>query len=305
MSKKKSKTKKYVLLGTLALAAGAAAYYVNEEHTGYKEKTVTVLSKRGTEIPVTICRPVKLGDYPLVLFLHGFMGSKDASGRFSLLAEALAKRGIASARLDFAGCGDSKEPFANYRLKTALDDVDTVYQYMKDQYNIDAKKVALVGHSMGGRIAALFAETHPEIRTMAFTAPALTKGFEGIEDYLGGKEKVEEILKEAAVSKTITATTSFGATVEIGSGYFMDMMEYDVYKALNQYTGKLLYLQGNKDTMVPAAVSGLALQQLNPKAKLNYVYLDHMDHGFGAYDDNPENLNKYLKIMEEYLTSNL
>ena len=305
MSKKKLNTKKLVLVGTLAVAAGATAYYLNEEHTTYKEKKTAILSKRGTEISAVICAPRKIGNYPLVMMLHGFKGDKESTGRFTWLAQTLANRGIASVRFDFAGCGESKEPFTSYRMSLALDDVESVYQYMLDQYKVDPKKVALVGHSMGGRTCMLFAERHPEIQNVGLLAPAISEGFKGLEDFLGGEEKVKEILELTKTEKSIHASLSNGMTLDIGAGYFEDMFAYNPLESMSKYTGNLIYLQGTDDVLVPPAVSGVALQNLNPEAKLNYIYLDHVDHSFGSHDQTPEKLEKCMKLVADFLVSNL
>ena len=47
---------------------------------------------------------------PAVLLLHGDLGDREADGMFVRLAAALADRGIASLRIDFAGSGESEEP---------------------------------------------------------------------------------------------------------------------------------------------------------------------------------------------------
>ena len=68
---------------------------------------------------------------------------------------------ISSARIlgqkkqeDFPGCGNSTEPFTAYTLSNMTDDVESAITYMQQTYGTG--HTALVGHSMGGRLASLY-----------------------------------------------------------------------------------------------------------------------------------------------------
>ena len=76
----------------------------------FKAENVTILS-RGAKVPAVLTVPAVKGRVPLVVMAHGHGGSKDEAGGFTAIAEALAKEGIASIRMDFPGCGASVEPF--------------------------------------------------------------------------------------------------------------------------------------------------------------------------------------------------
>ncbi|MEI3191002.1 MAG: hypothetical protein V8S36_01785 [Lachnospiraceae bacterium] len=63
-----------------------------------------------------------------------------------ILAEKLLQRGIASVRIDYAGCGDSK---ADQRELTFLEVEDTkkAYQYICDLDCVDQKNIGILGFS--------------------------------------------------------------------------------------------------------------------------------------------------------------
>ena len=92
-----------------------------------------IKSKRGSDLVTTIvdCQKENSG---LILFVHGFKADRSEGGRFLTVAEALAQDNINSIMVSFAGCGDSKEPFENYCMTNCLDDIDTMYQYMLNNY---------------------------------------------------------------------------------------------------------------------------------------------------------------------------
>ncbi len=74
---------------------------------------VEIDSVRGTKIQAVLDLPADMPEagYPLVVFAHGFQGSKEESGAFTDVAKGLAEQGIASLRLDFPGCGEESGRF--------------------------------------------------------------------------------------------------------------------------------------------------------------------------------------------------
>jgi dienelactone hydrolase len=106
-------------------------------------------------------RPAGRGPFPAVMFLHGFTGSKIESHRlFVETARALASAGIAALRFDFRGCGDSAGLFRDMTVSGECADARAALRFLKRHPDVDAKRLGLLGMSMGGMIAALtLAET--------------------------------------------------------------------------------------------------------------------------------------------------
>ena len=73
-------------------------------------------------------------------------------------------------RLDFPGCGNSTEPFTAYTLSNMTDDVESAITYMQQTYSTG--RTALVGHSMGGRLASLYPQRRGGITALALWSPA-------------------------------------------------------------------------------------------------------------------------------------
>jgi dienelactone hydrolase len=92
---------------------------------------------------------------PAALLLHRAAGSR---GEYAALADALARRGVASLRLDLRGHGESdnlgrfEEPFAENRhiLEKTYKDVDTALGWIKAHPAVAASRVAVAGASYSG-----------------------------------------------------------------------------------------------------------------------------------------------------------
>jgi len=301
--KKKSGFMKWAAftLAATAVAAGALYYTHKRPDTEYEEFEAEIPSKRNTKIPATIILPKTTRPMPLVLFVHGFGAERSEGNRFFEIAYNLAKKGIASICMDFAGCGASKEGYEFYCIHNNLDDMVSCQKYMTDRYPIDTEHIGVVGYSMGGRQTVLYTELNPDIRTIVLFAPAISKGFNHMEEFKGGRAAIERMKKEAEEKGYALFIDPFGGEKKLGHSYFMDMENMDVYKALENYHHNLLYIQGNKDITVTPQLASEALEHLNPEVKLNYFFMDHADHGFGLWDNHPEQSKKLVEITTDYL----
>lgn len=94
----------------------------------------------------------EVGSGPVVVLLHNLGGDlSDWDKTIPLLSQKY--RVIA---FDQIGAGQSDKPFINYRPATWVDFLEGVYKELK------INSASLVGHSMGGAVAAAFALKHPE-----------------------------------------------------------------------------------------------------------------------------------------------
>jgi 2-hydroxy-6-oxonona-2,4-dienedioate hydrolase len=95
---------------------------------------------------------VEAGSGPVVILLHG-LGGNSANWTLNIKQLAANYRVIAP---DQIGFGQSDKPLINYRVGTYVDFLDRLYGELK------IERATLVGNSMGGWIAALYAIAHPE-----------------------------------------------------------------------------------------------------------------------------------------------
>lgn len=268
----------WLCIAVLALcAAGALALLLWKTPAARDE---VIPGPRG-DIYATVQMPNKLsrGDtVPLVVLCHGFTGNRDGDGHFGPLAEDLAEEGIASVRLDFAGCGDSTEPYTAYTLDNMAADVNAVIGYMKQEYNIRGA-TALVGHSMGGRLASLYPQQKGGIAALVLWSPANGAGLNGLEFLnIDDFSAVEAMAAEAEANGSVTA---WG--VELSAAYMDEMRTSDPNAALREsalptlltYSGSEGILSSTTQAETIAAVQSLPDGQvvLDPFVAGNHNYL--------------------------------
>lgn len=296
----------WILLACLAAIALSIVAAVTLLQPNTNPKNIEIPGTRGN-IPATIQLPAKSArgeELPLVVLCHGFTGNRQGDGHFAPLAEDLAAHGIATVRLDFAGCGDSTEPYANYTLANMAADVDSVIGYMQATYGTG--KTALVGHSMGGRLASLYPQLgqYP-VTALALWSPANGTGLHGLEFLsIDNFAAVEELAARADAEGSVAA---WG--VELSAAYIDGMRDSDPNVTLQEsglpvlltYSGNERILSDTTQTETKAAVESLPDGQ---------VVLDPFVNGDHNYTSEDPATNTQLdadlrQVTVDFLTSHL
>ena len=296
----------WILLACLAAIALCIVAAVTLLQPNTNPKNIEIPGTRGN-IPATIQLPAKSArgeELPLVVLCHGFTGNRQGDGHFAPLAEDLAAHGIATVRLDFAGCGDSTEPYANYTLANMAADVDSVIGYMQATYGTG--KTALVGHSMGGRLASLYPQLgqYP-VTALALWSPANGTGLQGLEFLsIDNFAAVEELAARADAEGSVAA---WG--VELSAAYIDGMRDSEPNAALQEsglpvlltYSGNERILSDTTQTETKAAVESLPDGQ---------VVLDPFVNGDHNYTSEEPATNTQLdadlrQVTVDFLTSHL
>jgi len=131
----------------------------------YSTRDVTIPHRFGHSLAGTLCMPAADPaapgrTVPGVVFVTG-SGPQDRDETiaghkpFAVLADALARAGIASIRYDDRGVGSSTGSFGPASTFDLATDADEVSEWLKRQPGIDPARVGILGHSEGGIIAPL------------------------------------------------------------------------------------------------------------------------------------------------------
>ena len=143
---------------------------------------MTILNVNGVRLSVQVH-----GEGPALLLLHGFTGSSA-----TWTSHTAAFNGFMSISVDLLGHGDSDAPLAaeRYRIERCVEDLTSVL----DQ--LEVEQTAVLGYSMGGRVALQFALAAPD----RLWALVLESASPGIDD---AKEREGRVRSDAALADDI------------------------------------------------------------------------------------------------------
>ncbi len=144
----------------------------------YSAREVRLRAPAGHVLAGTLTLPRGSGrPVPAVLLLSGSSPQdRDMSGDgspyrpFREIADTLARLGIAALRLDDRGVGASTGDFAASTTADRADDARAALAFLRGRAEVDPARVALVGLSEGGSIAAMLAAEDARLRGIALLA---------------------------------------------------------------------------------------------------------------------------------------
>jgi uncharacterized protein len=218
------------------LAAAAAPKVVQKD--GYTEEKVNL----DNGIVGTLAIPDKAKDAPAVLLLHGFASSRDEVGdMYKNLAGSLAKEGVASLRIDFRGWGESAGDMQDSTIHGMVDDTQTAYNFLAKQDFVDAKRIGVVGFSLGGGVAIVSGAQNPTwYKSMVLWSSVGDLKPDFVED-LGGWA-----FDKAKNDGMVILDLGF-RTVWLKNSFFTGLEEYKLQDLIKQYPGAFLAIAGSED----------------------------------------------------------
>ena len=242
------------------------------------------IESRGIQVPVTLTMPDAESDVaaPLVVLVHGHGGTRQENGAFVDLAAMLAEVGIASIRMDFPGCGDSTEAFTHNNITNMLHDLESATRFAMERPGIDARRVGMVGYSMGGRLAMLAAsDRHAAI---ALWAPVALNGKAPMIDYLGGADNYDRLRATAITEGSALFVTPWGQEQQLGEQWFFDMERTKPLDAIAAYEGEVLVIHGSADNVITAENGEAAEKAASSSIEASIILIEDADHGFGFFE---------------------
>lgn len=178
---------------------------------------------------------------------------------FRQIADTLGRRGIAVLRLDDRGIGGSDAGPPNATSADFAADIEAALAYLRARGDIDASRLALVGHSEGGMIAPMVAAADPTLHAIVLMAgPALTGRsiLKFQQEYAADSMlKLTGAPRDSALRAMAHALDSAAAA----PGWLHFFVDYDPLATAKRVKQPVLILQGGTDKQVtPEQASALA-----------------------------------------------
>lgn len=269
----------------------------------FRAETVTILS-RGAKVPAVLTVPAVKGKVPLVVMAHGHGGSKDEAGGFTAIAEALAKEGIASIRMDFPGCGASAEPFTQNTVTNMVADVEAARVYAVANAPIDARRIGMFGYSMGGRVAIL-STAKASYRALGLLAPVGTDGPDAMYDFMGGRDKYAALEAKARAEGHVVFTTVYGQVQDLSAAWFSDNAAAKGLETIAAYRGPVLLVHGSVDTTIAESVVKATAAAAARSSDVEMVTIEGADHGYGFYGGEARLKSDTVAAVSGFFAKNL
>lgn len=251
----------------------------------YQTEDVEWDAGQGVHLAGTITRPEGEGPHPAIVFVSG-SGQQDRDESimghrpFAVIADRLARKGIASLRYDDRGVGKSTGDLESLTVTKEAEDAGSALDVLRKADGIDPARVGILGHSVGGLIAPMLASKRPD--DVAFVVLVAGPGVKGTELHArqvkalleagkapqaaidaatagnaamyavvekdGTAEEIEKVLADAGLS---------GAALQaqakmVSSPWFRELMTMDPKPALEKTQCPVLVLSGDLDLQVVA-----------------------------------------------------
>lgn len=231
------------------------------------------------------------GKVPMVIFFHGFTATK-SEHYFSFVetSRELETLGIASARFDFMGSGESDGVFEDMSVETEVSDGIAILNHVRNLSFVDPGRIALVGMSFGGLVASLLAGRMPShIRALCLWAPAAIAIKDAIEGHAQGTD----------ITRALTHGIADIRGHRIGKRFVEDARSIDLKKELSSYKNKAMIIWGSNDPIVPPET--LALYGGAYGERLESVKIEGVGHMFESLSAREMKLAKTLEFLKKEL----
>ena len=272
----------------------------------YKEESVS-FTNAGYTFNGTLTLPENYTkDTPVVLMVTG-SGQQNRDEElfehkpFAVIADALARQGIASLRYDDRGWGDASVKFMNFTTDDFRQDAAAALPLLRKRFN----KVGILGHSEGGTIAMMLAaegktdfivslagmaisgkETLVMQNRQAMSVLGLPK--ETVDTYCNS---ISKALDEIASGKKASEINIDGmpealkpitikSLQQADTPYIRHFLNVDVSELLSKIKCPVLALNGTKDTQVDCTANTIQLERGLTNCKHTIKKVDGVNHLF-------------------------
>ena len=253
-------------------------------------ENVKILNKKGLNLAAILEFPDKNKKYPAVILLHGFTGYKNEEHIVSL-ADYLNENGYATIRFDASGFADSEGTVEkDYRMSNYLQDIKSVFEYLKTLDFVNPSRIGIWGHSMGAMLSVIFASQTSEIKAaVSCEAPVI----------LMQAVTLKQEIKVAEEQGYFIEPSSLFGDIKIPQAFVDDSFKYNASESASKLTQPFLVISGLKDEDVEIG-DGRTIFESAPEPK-ELAELE-IHHDYKHFPDQIDQVNKKTEIfLRKYL----
>jgi hypothetical protein len=254
-----------------------------------KEEKVIFYNDKKQKLVGLLSLPEKKNP-PIAIIIHGFKGTKEYYPFANNSIKQLTDAGIAVLRIDCRGSGESDLEFKNMTIKSESEDVLTTIDYVKT-LNIDSKRIALIGISMGAAAIFMAMKNKPNVKTLVLWGPGWY--FKGSRYYDTPQNR--KTIKEEGVFYVKQGFT--GKIMVAGKELFKEITTLDIRPFMKFVNIPILVLRGSEDEVVGTSKDKEAVKLINAEYKL----IEKGDHNFLNKDSEKELIKHTLDWFNKWL----
>ena len=281
--------------------------YTATESEWYIEKEIILAADESMPLSGFLTLPKHVEKPPVVILVHG-SGTSDRNESiyentpFQDIAHALAEKRIATLRYDkrhFVYPEQATQLGANLTLREeVLDDVRAAVEFLRENEDVDAERIFVLGHSLGGMLTPAIAYENEGLAGVISMAGSLRPLYEIVYDQ---NQEVIATYQDVELSKEMRETLNGQiAQIEsdivilrgdysalknedvllgISAGYWKSLREYEGMNFINELSLPMLILQGSADFQVYADRDYILWQQtLRNRENVHFALFEGLNH---------------------------
>ena len=244
-------------------------------------KQVSIKGRNGYVLRGVVTIPDTVDKVPVVVNVHGFGGNKCGYKNLHVQqGRELEKIGVACARFDMYGNGESDGEFSDMSFTSLLNDTEDICEWVKEQEWADTNQLILSGQSMGGYVAACAA---PRIQPAKLILQCPGAGM--WDGALDRALSMEEKGIFTADIEGLCFTTAFNK----------DLHQYEPFTTAKGYEGPVLLVRGTEDKLVDNATCRKYVEVYGDACA--FVEIEGANHNFSSIPARTE----LIKLIADFL----
>ncbi|MCX5666337.1 MAG: alpha/beta fold hydrolase [Candidatus Omnitrophica bacterium] len=263
----------------------------------YDEEAVKFNNKK-ILLEGTLTIPKKSSPVPAVLLLGGMNGSdREEQGLFTQLAGRLGESGFVVLRFDGRGIGSSGGSSLSATSGEHYEDSMAALDYLLKRKEVDAEKIAIIGHGEGAFFASKLTPDKKNIKALILMSPVISPGgetgisFDNLNEMAKKLKWDDQYFKLAMKSRMETIEM-----VKKSKGDWISLLrircflkklredlEINPIDIIRKVEAPALILHGKEDELVPAKAASTIDKALEDSGNANHklIYYGYLGHFFG------------------------